>query len=181
MDNNDTSPTIEQSLKMIEEELKTRNKDKSDSKIFSKNTNLLKENEKIKLPLSNLFKKNDESKKEILKPQIKDDVLLLTKKIDNKGKVVDFKRKENLQKKLKYKPKEKIKKIKDEKFDLNIKDYKNLKKTTDLAMIIKKLKNIKDKILNKNKNSKEINKEIGKLNETIDLAEDLFKKELLDL
>ena len=48
-------------------------------------------------------------------------------------------------------------------------------------MIIKKLKNIKDKILNKNKNSKEINKEIGKLNETIDLAEDLFKKELLDL
>ena len=169
MDNKDTPPTIEQSLKMIEEELKIRNKGKSDSKTFSKNTDLLKENGKIKLPLSNLFKKNDESKKKILKPQIKDDVLLLTKKIDNKGKVVDFKRKE------------KIKKIKDEKFDLNIKDYKNLKKTTDLAMIIKKLKNIRDKILNKKKNSKEINKEIGKLNETIDLAEDLFKKELLDL
>ena len=169
MDNNDTSPTIEQSLKMIEEELKARNKGKSDSKTFSKNTDLLKENGKIKLPLSNLFKKNDKSKKKISKPQIKDDVLLLTKKIDNKGKVVDFKRKE------------KIKKIKDEKFDLNIKDYKNLKKTTDLAVIIKKLKNIRDKILNKKKNSKEINKEIGKLNETIDLAEDLFKKELLDL
>ena len=169
MDNKDTPPTIEQSLKMIEEELKIRNKGKSDSKTFSKNTDLLKENGKIKLPLSNLFKKNDESKKKILKPQIKDDVLLLTKKIDNKGKVVDVKRKE------------KIKKIKDEKFDLNIKDYKNLKKTTDLALIIKKLKNIRDKILNKKKNSKEINKEIGKLNETIDLAEDLFKKELLDL
>ena len=169
MDNKDTPPTIEQSLKMIEEELKIRNKGKSDSKTFSKNTDLLKENGKIKLPLSNLFKKNDESKKKILKPQIKDDVLLLTKRIDNKGKVVDFKRKE------------KIKKIKDEKFDLNIKDYKNLKKTTDLALIIKKLKNIRDKILNKKKNSKEINKEIGKLNETIDLAEDLFKKELLDL
>lgn len=169
MDNKDTPPTIEQSLKMIEEELKIRNKGKSDSKTFSKNTDLLKENGKIKLPLSNLFKKNDKSKKKISKPQIKDDVLLLTKKIDNKGKVVDFKRKE------------KIKKIKDEKFDLNIKDYKNLKKTTDLALIIKKLKNIRDKILNKKKNSKEINKEIGKLNETIDLAEDLFKKELLDL
>ena len=169
MKNKDNLPTIEQSLKMIEEELKIRSKGKSDSKTFSKNTDLLKENGKIKLPLSNLFKKNDKSKKKILKPQIKDDVLLLTKKIDNKGKVVDFKRKE------------KIKKIKDEKFDLNIKDYKNLKKTTDLAMIIKKLKNIKDKILNKKKNSKEINKEIGKLNETIDLAEDLFKKELLDL
>ena len=31
-----------------------------------------------------------------------------------KGKVVDFKKKENLQKKLQNKPKEKIKKIKDE-------------------------------------------------------------------
>ena len=98
MDNNDASPTIEQSLKMIEEELKTRNKGKGDSKTFSTNTNLLKENGKIKLPLSNLFKKNDESKKKILKPQIKDDVLLLTKKIYNKGKVVDFKRKEKIKK-----------------------------------------------------------------------------------
>ena len=99
MDNNDTSPTIEQSLKMIEEELKTRSKGKGDSKTFSTNTNLLKENGKIKLPLSNLFKKNDKSKKKISKPQIKDDVLLLTKRIDNKGKVVDFKKKEHLQKK----------------------------------------------------------------------------------
>ena len=168
MDKKDTFPTIEQSLKMIEEEIKARNKGKSDSKTFRKNTGLLKENGKIRLPLSNLFKKND-------------DVLLLTKKIDNKGKVIDFKKKENLRKKLKNKPKEKIKKIKDKEFDLNIKDYKNLKKTNDLAVIIKKLKNIRDKILNKKKKSKEINKEIEKLNETIDLAEDLFKKELLDL
>ena len=168
MDKKDTFPTIEQSLKMIEEELKARNKCKSDSKTFRKNTGLLKENGKIRLPLSNLFKKND-------------DVLLLTKKIDNKGKVIDFKKKENLRKKLKNKPKEKIKKRKDKEFDLNIKDYKNLKKTNDLAVIIKKLKNIRDKILNKKKKSKEINKEIEKLNETIDLAEDLFKKELLDL
>ena len=168
MDKKDTFPTIEQSLKMVEEELKARNKGKSDSKTFRKNTGLLKENGKIRLPLSNLFKKND-------------DVLLLTKKIDNKGKVIDFKKKENLRKKLKNKPKEKIKKIKDKEFDLNIKDYKNLKKTNDLAVIIKKLKNIRDKILNKKKKSKEINKEIEKLNETIDLAEDLFKKELLDL
>ena len=168
MDKKDTFPTIEQSLKMIEEELKARNKGKSDSKTFRKNTGLLKENGKIRLPLSNLFKKND-------------DVLLLTKKIDNKGKVIDFKKKENLRKKLKNKPKEKIKKIKDKEFDLNIKDYKNLKKTNDLAVIIKKLKNIRDKILNKKKKSKEINKEIEKLNETIDLAEDLYKKEMLDL
>ena len=181
MDNKDTSPTIEQSLKMIEEELKTRKKGKSDSKISSKNTNILKENGKKKLPLSNLFKKNDETKKKILKPKKKDDFLLLTRKVDNKGKVVNFKKKETLQKKLENKPKEEIKKKKDEKFDLNIKDYKNLKKTTDLAVIIKKLKNIRDKKLNNKKDSKEINKEIGKLNETIDLAEDLFKKELLDL
>ena len=67
MDKKDTFPTIEQSLKMIEEELKIRNKGKSDSKTFSKNTDLLKENGKIKLPLSNLFKKNDESKKKMEK------------------------------------------------------------------------------------------------------------------
>tara|TARA_B100000686_G_C16230032_1_gene684393 strand:- start:9 stop:140 length:132 start_codon:yes stop_codon:yes gene_type:complete len=43
------------------------------------------------------------------------------------------------------------------------------------------LKGIRDKKLNKNKKSKKNNREIRKLNETIDLAEDLFKKELLDL
>ena len=50
-------------------------------------------------------------------------------------------------------------------------------------MIIRKLKRIRDKKINNNKSkiSEKINKEIQKLNETIDLAEDLFKKELLDL
>ena len=49
-------------------------------------------------------------------------------------------------------------------------------------MIIKKLKKIRDEELNNNKEkSLKKNKEIIKLNETIDLAEDLFKKELLDL
>ena len=58
-----------------------------------------------------------------------------------------------------------------------------MNKTTDLAVIIKKLKRIRDKKINDNKSkiSEKINKEIQKLNETIDLAEDLFKKELLDL
>jgi len=60
---------------------------------------------------------------------------------------------------------------------------KQLNKTIDLAVIIKKLKKIRDEELNNNKEKslKKKNKEIIKLNETIDLAEDLFKKELLDL
>jgi len=50
-------------------------------------------------------------------------------------------------------------------------------------VIIKKLKKIRNEELNNNKEKslKKKNKEIIKLNETIDLAEDLFKKELLDL
>ena len=62
-------------------------------------------------------------------------------------------------------------------------DNRNLSKTTDLAVIIKKLKNIRDNKINSNKtrSSKKINNEIKKLNETINLAEDLFTKELLDL
>ena len=86
-------------------------------------------------------------------------------------------------KEIKVKPKENNKKKQDKEIDLNIKDHKNLNKTTDLAVIIKKLKRIRDKKINNNKSkiSKKINKEIQKLNETIDLAVDLFKKELLDL
>ena len=106
--------------------------------------------------------------------------MLLTKKVSNKkGKVINLKKNKTL-KKIK---KDKVEKKEDKQNDLTIKENKNLGKTTDLAVIIKKLKNIRDKKLNINlkKNSKKINKEIKKLNETIDLAEDLFKKELLDL
>ena len=48
---------------------------------------------------------------------------------------------------------------------------------------VKKLKNIRDNKTNSNKirSSKKLNNEIKKLNETINLAEDLFTKELLDL
>lgn len=52
-----------------------------------------------------------------------------------------------------------------------------------MAVIIKKLRLIRDKKLDNNnrKVSQKIKMEIKKLNETIDLAEELFKKELLDL
>ena len=108
--------------------------------------------------------------------------MLLTKKIDDKGKIVDLKKDEISQKKLKVKPKNIVEKKQDEGTGLGIKDHKNLNKTIDLAVIIKKLKKIRDEELNNNKEkSLKKNKEIIKLNETIDLAEDLFKKELLDL
>ena len=168
MTNKDAFPTIEQSLKMIEEKLKTQKEKKGKNK----DTNLLKKNRSELPSLSDLFRRN--KRKEMIKQEKKDDVFLLTKKVVDKDKIINLKE-------IKVKPKENNKKKQDKEIDLNIKDYKNLKKTTDLAVIIKKLKNIRDKILNKKKNSKEINKEIGKLNETIDLAEDLFKKELLDL
>ena len=108
---------------------------------------------------------NKEENKKIEKIEKKDNVLLLTRKVDEKGKIIDTKKK----------PKEKI--------DLNIKDHINLIKITDLAVIIKKLKNIRDRKINndKRKISNKINSEIKKLNETINLAEELFKKELLDL
>ena len=157
MINKDTSPTIEQSLKMIEEKLKTQKKNIKENKNIIKNTN--KDSSLI-----NLFENKEENKK-IEKIEKKDNVLLLTRKVDEKGKIIDTKKK----------PKEKI--------DLNIKDHINLIKITDLAVIIKKLKNIRDRKINndKGKISNKISGEIKKLNETINLAEELFKKELLDL
>ena len=174
MVNNGTSPTIEESLKMIEEKLKIQKKG------ISEKTNVLKEDRTKSSSLSKLFKENKEEK--IIKPKKKDKVLLLTKKIDDKGKIVDLKKDEISQKKLKVKPKNIVEKKQDEGIGLSIKDHKNLNKTIDLAVIIKKLKKIRDEELNNNKEkSLKKNKEIIKLNETIDLAEDLFKKELLDL
>ena len=175
MVNNGTSPTIEESLKMIEEKLKIQKKG------ISEKTNVLKEDRTKSSSLSKLFKENKEEK--IIKLKKKDKVLLLTKKIDDKGKIVDLKKDEISQKKLKVKPKNIVEKKQDEGIGLSIKDHKNLNKTIDLAIIIKKLKKIRDEELNNNKEKslKKKNKEIIKLNETIDLAEDLFKKELLDL
>ena len=175
MANKDTSPTIEESLKMIEEKLKIQKKG------ISEKTNVLKENRAKDSSLLKLFKENKEEK--IIKPKKKDNVLLLTKKIDDKGKIVDLKKDKILQKKLKVKPTNIVEKQHDEEIDLSDKDHENLNKTIDLAVIIKKLKKIRDEELNNNKkkSSKKTNKEIRKLSETIDLAEDLFKKERLDL
>ena len=181
MVDNDTSPTIEQSLKMIEDKLRIQKEG------ISEKTYVLKENRAKDSSLSKLFKENKENKenkKKIIKPRKKDNVLLLTKKIDDNGKIVDLKKNKIFKKKIESKPKDSTKKEQDEVIDLSIKDHKNLNKTTNLAIIIKKLKKIRDEKLNNNnkkESSKKINKEILKLNETIDLAEDLFKKELLDL
>jgi len=175
MASKNTSPTIEESLKMIEEKLKIQKKG------ISEKTNILKENKAKDSSLSKLFKENKEEK--IIKPKKKDNVLLLTKKIDDKGKIVDLEKKKFSKKEIKVKSKDSSEKKQDEGIDLSIKDHKNLNKTIDLAVIIKKLKKIRDEELNSNKkkSSKKTNKEIIKLNQTIDLAEDLFKKELLDL
>ena len=171
-DSKDKTPTIEQSLQMIEEKLLSQRNGKGKIK-DNKTLNISKNTETKNPTLSNLFEQN---KKKIIKLKKKDNVLLLTKKVDDKGRVVNLK-------KTKIKLKDNIEEKHGEEINLNIKDHKNLNKTTDLAVIIKKLRNIRDKKLNNNKkkNLKRINKEIRKLNETIDLAEDLFKKELLDL
>ena len=171
-DNKDKTPTIEQSLQMIEEKLLSQRNGKGKIK-DNKTLNISKNTETKNPTLSNLFEQN---KKKIIKLKKKDNVLLLTKKVDDKGRVVNLK-------KTKIKLKDNIEEKHGEEINLNIKDHKNLNKTTDLAVIIKKLRNIRDKKLNnkKKKNLKKINEEMRKLNETIDLAEDLFKKELLDL
>ena len=173
MNNKDNSPTIEQSLKMIEEKIEFEKKsNKTSKKSFNK---------KESKSLINLFKRNKDKKKIITKPKEKGNVLLLTKKVDDKGEIIDLQNKKVDVEKKKSQPKRIVEKKEDKEINLTIKDNKNLNKTTELAVIIKKLKGIRDKKLNKNKKSKKNNKEIRKLNETIDLAEDLFKKELLDL
>ena len=86
-----------------------------------------------------------------------------------------------------FKKKENRNKNKNEKnksLDIKIVNYKVLNKTGDMAIIISKLKEIRDHKISKIKEKKHSNKikqEIRKLNETIALAEDLFKKELLNL
>ena len=166
MVNNETSPTIEQSLKMIEEKLKSEKKNKENAKNIS--SKVIKNSS-----ISSLFKKDKKNEEKKVKKRKKEDVLLLTNKINEKDKVL----KNKVKPKINKVPEKKV----EEEIDLNIKNSRNLSKTTELAVIIKKLKNMRDKKLNNKKKSKKINKEIRKLNETIDLAEDLFKKELLDL
>ena len=166
---NDSSPSIEQSLKMIEEKLSLQ---KGKKKQFKTNGGKEK-----KTSLSNLFENNKKNIKKSNFPKEKEEVLLLTKKIGEPKKTISHKNK------VLKKSKNISKMNKEENVIYNIKDPKNLSKTTDLAVIIKKLKKIRDKKLVKKKGikSKKINKEIKNLNETINLAEDLFKKELLDL
>ncbi len=169
------SPTIEQSLKMIEDKLKDK---KGSDKTKSSSTKIISKDQS----LSNLFKKKINLKK-VKKKNLDDEPLLLTNKIEDSGKTLKKKKKKNKQRNVQIKEKFNIKKEKINENMSTIKDYKNLNKTSDLAVIIKKIKNIRDKklkIYNKNK-SKKIYKEIKKLNEAIDLSEDLFKKELLDL
>ncbi len=176
--NKDNAPTIQETLRLIEAKL-ANNKTKKKG-ISNKDTKNIASNN---ISLSNIFKKREENKKQVIKSEKNDNVLLLTKKVDEKGKIVDLERKKTFKKKLKIKTKNKIEKEKDKKINLKIIDNRNLSKTTDLAVIIKKLKNIRDNKINSNKtrSSKKINNEIKKLNETINLAEDLFTKELLDL
>ena len=117
-----------------------------------------------------MFKANKKITKPISKKNEKDDVILLTKKIKAKDNKTVRKSKKVFEDK-----------DKNNNDNLNLKNVKNLSKTTELAVIINKLKKIKDNKFKNKKKSKKINKEIKKLEEAIKLAEDLFKKELLDL
>ena len=62
---------------------------------ISEKSDVLKENRTKDSSLSKLFKENEENqenKKKIIKPKKKDNVLLLTRKIDDNGKIVDLKK-----------------------------------------------------------------------------------------
>ena len=170
--NKDTTPTIEESMRLIEEKL---SESKTNKKRIPKQVS--KQNKEISTKTSslpNLFKGKTTNEKNKTKIEKTEDVLLLTKKVDKKGKILDV---------------NKIKKDKkDKKGNKNlitpIANHKILSKTGDMALIINKLKIIRDKKVeqrNNKKNPKKINKEIKKLNETISLAEELFKKEFLEL
>ena len=183
-------PTIEESLRMIEEKLSKGEKNKkktSNSETFNQNK---KPSLKPSL-LSDLLDKKEISKKNVKKKEKDDDVLLLTKekdddvllltkKVNKNGEIIDLK---ITKKVLPKSEKEITNKIEDDQYKKldNNSSNKNLSKTGDLAVIINKLKAIRDKKINKKRHSKSINKEITKLNKTILLAEELFKKELLNL
>ena len=170
MNNKNNTPTIEESLEMIEKKLESQKKKKITNKSNDKkDSSLKKDNTKIS-NLSNLFKANKKITKPISKKNEKDDVILLTKKIKAKDNKTVRKSKKVFEEK-----------DKNNNDNLNLKNVKNLSKTTELAVIINKLKKIKDNKFKNKKKSKKINKEIKKLEEAIKLAEDLFKKELLDL
>ena len=172
-------PTIEESLRMIEEKLSKGEKNKKKTS----NSETFNQNKKPSLEsslLSDLLDKKKISKKNVKKKEKDDDVLLLTKKVNKNGEIIDLK---TTKKVLPKSEKEITNKIEDDQYKKldNNSSNKNLSKTGDLAVIINKLKEIRDKKINKKKHSKSINKEITKLNETILLAEELFKKELLNL
>ena len=181
-DNKSNSPTIEQSLRMIEEKLAEEKKGKKKD-LISKNNKKISKSSSTDFSFSNLFKK-EKSEKNAIKTNKVDEVFLLTKKIDDEGKIIDLKRKKVLTKKPKSKVKNEAQEVKKERINVDIKNYRTLSKTGDLAVIINKLKEIRDHKMSKIKKKKHSNKikqEIRKLNETIVLAEDLFKKELLNL
>ena len=175
------TPTIEESLRIIKKKLAENKKNKKT--ITSANTirEVKKKSLSRKLKLSSLFEKNKKDIKNIAKQKNDEEVLLLTKKVDENGKIIDLKKR----KKSVFKKKENRNKNKKNKsLDIKIVNYKVLNKTGDMALIISKLKEIRDHKMSKIKEKKHSNKikqEIRKLNETIVLAEDLFKKELLNL
>ena len=80
MVNNGTSPTIEESLKMIEEKLKIQKKG------ISEKTNVLKEDRTKSSSLSKLFKENKEEK--IIKPKKKIKFCYLQRKLMIKVKLL---------------------------------------------------------------------------------------------
>lgn len=175
------TPTIEESLRIIKKKLAENKKNKKT--ITSANTirEVKKKSLSQKLNLSSFYEKNKKDIKNIVKKKNDEEVLLLTKKVDENGKIIDLKKR----KKSVFKKKENRNKNKKNKsLDIKIVNYKVLNKTGDMAIIISKLKEIRDHKISKIKEKKHSNKikqEIRKLNETIALAEDLFKKELLNL
>ena len=175
------TPTIEESLRIIKKKLAENKKNKKTTKSANAIREIKKKSLSQKLKLSSLFEKNKKDIKNIAKQKNDEEVLLLTKKVDENGKIIDLKKR----KKSVFKKKENRNKNKKNKsLDIKIVNYKVLNKTGDMAIIISKLKEIRDHKMSKIKEKKHSNKikqEIRKLNETIVLAEDLFKKELLNL
>ena len=96
--NKDNAPTIQETLRLIEAKL-ANNKTKKKG-ISNKDTKNIASNN---ISLSNIFKKREENKKQVIKSEKNDNVLLLTKKVDEKGKIVDLERKKTFKKKLKIK------------------------------------------------------------------------------
>ena len=87
------TPTIEESLRIIKKKLAENKKNKKTTTSANTVREVKKKSLSQKLNLSSLFEKNNKDIKNIAKKKNDEEVLLLTKKVDENGKIIELRKK----------------------------------------------------------------------------------------